>query len=228
MGFVVEPAPVASLPVACQEDRFPVRRIFCVGRNYADHAREMGHDPDREPPFFFTKPGYAVVADGADVPYPRETADLHHEIELVVAIGKPAESIDESEALDVVYGYAVGVDLTRRDLQAAAKKAGRPWDAAKGFDAGAPCGPINSVDRIGHPASGRIHLSVNGETRQDGDLNQMIWSVPESIAYLSRLFTLAPGDLIYTGTPAGVGAIERGDRIAGNVEGVGSVTFTLV
>ncbi len=224
--FVIDPPAVSVVPVA-DGGFFPVRRIFCVGRNYAEHAREMGHDPTREPPFFFTKPADALVISGADAAYPPATRDLHHEIELVVAIGREATGIEAATAFDHVWGYAAGIDLTRRDLQAEAKKAGRPWDMAKGFDASAPIGDLAPASRIGHPAQGRIELAVNGMTRQLGDIADMIWSVPEAIAYLSGLVTLMPGDLIFTGTPAGVAAIERGDTLEGAIAGVGSVTVTI-
>jgi fumarylpyruvate hydrolase len=224
--YVIDAPTQPVVPVA-DGGFFPVRRVFCVGRNYAEHAREMGHDPSREPPFFFTKPADALVIAGADAPYPPATSDLHHEIELVVAIGREATSIDAATALDHVWGYAAGIDLTRRDLQAEAKKAGRPWDMAKGFDASAPIGEIAPASRIGHPANGRIELAVNGTTRQLGDLADMIWSVPEAIAYLSGLVTLMPGDLIFTGTPAGVAAVQRGDRLEGAIAGVGTVAVTI-
>lgn len=207
---------------------FPVRRIFCVGRNYADHAREMGADPTREAPFYFTKPADAIVTGGADTPYPTETSDLHHEIELVVAIGTGGRSISEADALAHVYGYAVGIDLTRRDLQAVAKKAGRPWDMAKGFDASAPIGEIVPASRIGHPASARIALTVNGAPRQASDIAKMIWNIPETIANLSSLVALAPGDLIFTGTPEGVAAVVAGDLLEGAVDGVGTVRTRIV
>ena len=223
MEYVISPPPVPSLAVEGSHARFPVHRIYCVGRNYAEHAREMGGDPDREPPFFFAKPADAIVADGKDFPYPAQTKDVHHEMELVVALGQGGTNIAEASALDHVFGYAAGLDMTRRDLQAAAKKAGRPWDTAKGFDHAAPCGRIMPASRIGHPTSGAIWLKVNGELRQNSDLSQLIWKIPEVIAYLSTLFTLVPGDLIYTGTPAGVAAVQRGDSLEGGVDGVGTI-----
>lgn len=227
MTFVI-PAPTQpSVAVEGEEARFPVRRIFCVGRNYAAHAREMGNDPDREPPFFFTKPADAVVDTGASVPYPPETADFHYEIELIVAIAKGGTNIPVETALDHVFGYGVGIDLTRRDLQAVAKKMGRPWDWAKGFDLSAPCAPLHRAENIGHPAAGRIWLAVNGETRQDGDLTELIWPIPDVIASISRSMALQPGDLIYTGTPAGVGAVVAGDVITGGVAGVGEISLTI-
>jgi len=206
---------------------FPVRRIYCVGRNYAAHAREMGADPDREPPFFFMKPADAIVADGATTPYPPKTANLHHEIELVVAIGTGGRDIPVAGALDHVFGYAVGLDMTRRDLQNAAKKEGKPWDMGKGFDQSAPCSAIRTVADIGHPDKGAITVSVNGALRQTGDLSDLIWSVAETISYLSGLVELQPGDLIYTGTPEGVGPVVTGDVLTGAVEGVGTLTLTI-
>jgi fumarylpyruvate hydrolase len=218
--YVVVPPAMPSLPVDGETARFPVTRIFCVGRNYADHAREMGHDPDREPPFFFMKPATAIVADGGDAAYPTQTSDLHHEVELVVALGSGGRDVAAGDALDLVYGYGVGLDLTRRDLQGEAKKLGRPWETGKAFDQSAPCSTIVPVARCGHPAKGEIKLVVNGAVRQQGDLDQLIWDVPETIAYLSSLFALLPGDLIYTGTPAGVAAVKRGDVLASSVAGV--------
>lgn len=225
--FVISPPSIPFVPVQ-GGGRFPVRRIFCVGRNYADHAREMGHDPEREPPFFFTKPADALVVDGAETPYPPATSDLHHEIELVVAIGREGANIHDAAALDYVWGYAAGIDLTRRDLQAAAKKLARPWDMAKAFDHSAPIGDLAPASRIGHPAKGRIVLDVNATLRQESDISQMIWSVSDSIAFLSTLVTLMPGDLIFTGTPAGVAAVERGDLLEGAVHGVGTVRTRIV
>ncbi|HEY4201364.1 MAG TPA: fumarylacetoacetate hydrolase family protein [Devosiaceae bacterium] len=227
MSYVIAQPPVIAVPVD-GGGLFPVRRVYCVGRNYADHAREMGHDPNREPPFFFGKPADALVTDGADTPYPSITSDLHHEIELVVALGKGGADIRSDKALDCIYGYAVGIDLTRRDVQNEAKKLARPWDMAKGFDHSAPIGPIAAASRIGHPDKGAITLTVNGETRQDGDIAQLIWSVADSIAFLSTMVALAPGDLIFTGTPAGVAAVSRGDHLEGKVAGVGSVRTRIV
>lgn len=225
MAYAIDPPPVPAIPVAGTDTLFPVRRIWCVGRNYAEHAREMGHDPNREPPFFFAKPADAIVLSGATIPFPPATEDLHHEIELVVAIGKAGVAIDEAAALDHVFGYAVGLDMTRRDRQAEAKKLQRPWEIGKAFDQSCPITPIVPTSRIGHPAKGAIWLKVNGAIRQQGDLAQQIWSVPETIAYLSRLVALAPGDLIMTGTPAGVGAVKPGDRLEGHVDGVGDLTI---
>ena len=204
-----------------------MRRIFCVALNYAAHAREMGKEPDREPPFFFSKPADAIVADGSVIPYPSMTENLHHEIELVAAIGAGGADIAVERANDHVFGYAAGVDLTRRDLQTAARNQGRPWDLSKGFDRSAPIGAIRPVAAVGHPSRGRIELSVNGTTKQDGDLADMIWGVPEIIASLSAYVALAPGDLIFTGTPAGVGPLRPGDRVKGSVAGVGDISFSI-
>lgn len=216
-----------SVPVADANMMFPVRRIFCVGRNYAEHAREMGGD-GAEPPFFFTKPADAVVPIGADIAFPPRTANLHHEIELVIAIGKGGSAIARASALDHVFGYAVGNDLTRRDLQADAKAAGRPWDMAKGFDNSAVIGAIAAASRIGHPVTGRIWLSVNGSVRQDDDIASMIWPVDAIIAELSRYVALCPGDLIYSGTPAGVGRLVAGDLIEGGIDGIGVIANRIV
>ena len=207
------------------ELRFPVRRIFCVGRNYADHAREMGHDPDAEPPFFFTKPGDAIVEDGAAIPYPPATSDLHHEAELVAALRTGGADIAEADALSHVGFFAAGNDLTRRDLQAAAKAARRPWDMAKGFDASAVVGLLHPMDRV---PEGRIRCLVDGDLRQDAELAEMIWSVPAVIAFLSRLVTLAPGDLVMTGTPAGVGRIERGQTCRVEIDGLSPASVRIL
>jgi fumarylpyruvate hydrolase len=225
--FIFPPSPRPSVAIEGDTRRFPVRRIFCIALNYAAHAREMGKEPDREPPFFFTKPGDAVVADGSIIPYPSKTENFHHEIELVAAINKGGADIAAERALEHVFGYAAGVDLTRRDLQAAARDQGRPWDLSKGFDRSAPIGAIHPASVIGHPAEGRITLSVNGALRQEGDLADMIWGVPQIIAFLSAYVALAPGDLIFTGTPAGVGPIDPGDRVEGTVAGVGRVSFAI-
>ena len=219
-SYVITAPAQPSLAVADSQERFPIRRVFCVGRNYGAHAREMGSDPNREPPFFFTKPADAVVPASGAVPYPPATQDLHHEVELVVALGAGGSNIDPSDAMSLVWGYGVGLDLTRRDLQAVAKDAGRPWDMAKGFDASAPCSPLIPAAKLGHPQDARIWLEVNGELRQEGKLNEMIWPIADVIGHLSRLVTLAPGDLIYTGTPAGVAALKPGDRLRGGVDGV--------
>jgi len=214
-----------AIPVVGADALFPVRRILCVGRNYAAHRREMGGD-DRDPPFFFAKPADAVVPPGGAVPYPPATADLHHEIELVVALGGAGADVAVADALGLVFGYAVGVDLTRRDLQAAARAKAQPWEAAKGFDASAPISAIRPA--LGPTPQGRIRLSVNGGVRQDAVIVDMIWNVAEIIAEASKLWRLAPGDLIFTGTPEGVGALARGDAVEGEVDGVGSLRFTLV
>jgi fumarylpyruvate hydrolase len=225
--YVIPPPPLPSLAVRGSDRRFPVHRIYCVGRNYAAHAIEMGHDPDREPPFFFQKNPDNLLANG-DFPYPDKTEDLHFELELVVALKSGGKNIPVKRALDCVYGYAVGLDMTRRDLQGEAKKMGRPWEVGKAFDLSAPCSEIVPVTAIGHPQMGAVWLEVNGERRQNGDLNQMIWKVPEIIAYLSGLFTLAPGDLIFSGTPAGVGAARRGDTLHGGVDGVGDLRIAVM
>jgi fumarylpyruvate hydrolase len=225
--YVISPPAITSVPVA-GGGGFPVRRVVCVGRNYAEHAREMGSDPDREPPFFFMKPADALLVNDADMPYPPRSEQLHHEMELVVAIGEGGANIAEADALAHVWGYAAGLDMTRRDLQNAAKKEGKPWDMGKGFDHSAPIGLMVPAAKIGHPERGLIELRVNGRVRQTSDLSRMIWSVPETIAYLSGLVKLAPGDLIYTGTPENVAAVERGDLLEGTVEGVGSVRTRIV
>jgi fumarylpyruvate hydrolase len=227
MDYVIAAPPVVALPVEGDERQFPVRRVFCVGRNYAAHAREMGHNPEREPPFFFTKPADALVPGGGPIPYPPATEDLHHEVELVVALGKGGADIPEAEALDHVFGYAVGIDLTRRDLQAEAKKLARPWDMAKAFDRSAPLSALRAAARIGHPEDSRIRLEVNGKVRQESTLAHHIWSVAETISYLSGLVELAPGDLIFMGTPEGVAAVGRGDRLEASIEGVGELQVTI-
>ena len=228
MEYVIPVQATPSLAVEGARGRFPVHHIYCVGRNYAEHAREMGHDPEREPPFFFMKPADAVVTDGGDFAYPSHSTDVHHELELVVALGSGGAGVPAARALDLVYGYAVGLDMTRRDLQAEAKKMGRPWDTGKAFDGSAPCSSIRRASETGHPTKGAIWLEVNGVPRQRGDLSQLIWKIPEMIAYLSTLFTLAPGDLIFTGTPAGVGPVERGDVLRGAVDRVGTLTVRVV
>ncbi|EIC85182.1 fumarylacetoacetate hydrolase family protein [Serratia sp. M24T3] len=225
--FVIPAPEAASLAIDGQTARFPLRRVYCVGRNYSEHAREMGHDPDREPPFFFGKPADAVVPAQGEIPYPPLTADLHHEVELVVAISKGGKNIPAETALEHIWGYTVGVDLTRRDLQATAKKMGRPWDFAKGFDASAPTLPLIPVSKVGHPATGKIWLDINGVSRQVGDLSDQIWQVADVISYLSQAVELKPGDVIYTGTPSGVGAIQPGDTVSGGIEGIGKFSFTL-
>ena len=227
LAFVLTPPVPASVAVQGASARFAVRRIFCVGRNYAAHAREMGKDPDREPPFFFTKPADAVIDSGTRVPYPPETKNFHYEMELVVAIGTGGANITPERALDHVWGYGVGIDLTRRDLQAQAKDLGRPWDWAKGFDASAPIAPLRPVSAIGHPTRGRIWLAVNGTVKQSSDIDQMIWPVPDIIAICSQSMVLQPGDLIMTGTPENVGALQRGDVVTGGVDGVGEIDITI-
>jgi fumarylpyruvate hydrolase len=226
MEYAIDFGPQVTLPVAEGSKLFPVGRIYCVGRNYAEHAREMGHDPEREPPFFFMKPADAIVPNGATIPYPQITKDLHHEIEMVVAIGKGGADIAVDTALDHVFGYGVGLDMTRRDVQGEAKKMGRPWEMGKAFDNSAPCSALKPVSMVGHPAKGAIWLKVNGKTTQQGDLSELIWNIPETIAYLSKLVTLRAGDLIYSGTPAGVGPVNRGDRLEGHVDGVGDLSIS--
>jgi fumarylpyruvate hydrolase len=224
--FVFPPAAVPGVDIEGSGERFPVHRIYCVGRNYAEHTREMGGDPEREPPVFFTKPADAVVASNTTIPYPPRTSNLHHEIELVVAIGRAGRNIPREQAPEHVFGYAVGNDLTRRDLQHASKQKGLPWDTAKAFDHSAPIAAIRPATR-GHVAQGKIWLSVNGQLRQESDIKDMIWSVPEIIAELSTLFELKPGDLIFTGTPAGVGVLKPGDRIEGGIEGLAALRNTI-
>jgi fumarylpyruvate hydrolase len=228
MTKLVIPAPeIVSAPIEGTDARFPVRRVYCIGRNYAAHAIEMGHDPDREPPFFFQKNPDNLDFTG-EFPYPEQTSDVHHEIELVVVLSKGGRNIPIDKALDCVWGYAVGLDMTRRDLQGEAKKMGRPWEIGKAFERSGPMGPIVPASKTGHPAAGRITLKVNGNLKQEGDLNQLIWKIPEMISYLSDYFELKAGDVIMTGTPAGVGAVVRGDVMEGHVEGVGTLTVTVV
>lgn len=224
MAYVFQPKDPATVAVAESNDRIPVRRIFCVGRNYAAHAREMGKDPDRDPPFFFTKPADAVVESGETVAYPPETENFHYEAELVAVIGTGGTNIAEEDSLTHVWGYAVGNDLTRRDLQLKAREQGRPWDWGKAFDRSAVIGPVHPATRVGHPDKGSITLTINGETRQDADLSELIWSVPEIISILSHSIALEPGDLIMTGTPAGVGAMVPGDVCTVTIAGLGSIT----
>ena len=232
MSFVFEPEPQVAIPVAGSDQSFPVRRIYCVGRNYAAHAREMGGDPDREPPFFFCKPASSIVVvpTGATVelPYPSQTQDYQHEIELVVAIGRAGRDIAVDAALEHVWGYGVGLDMTRRDLQIKSRDKGRPWELGKAFDASAPIAPLHAVAQVGHPGTSAIWLDVDGVTRQRSTLDKMIWSVPEVISNLSGFFELRPGDLIYTGTPEGVGKLERGQRLHGGVEGLGELSLRVV
>jgi fumarylpyruvate hydrolase len=223
MNYVIEPPRPVSVAICNSDSRFPVRRVYCVGRNYAAHAREMGKDPTREPPFLFQKPADAVVSDGSLIDYPPQTKDFHHEIELVVAIGRGGFDITPAEATEHVLGYAVGIDLTRRDLQLAARDAGRPWEWGKSFDRSAPCSAIVLAEAIGHPTEGRIWLAVNDDVRQDADIRDLIWSVPEVIAFISRSMVLEAGDLIYTGTPAGVGPLVAGDKVSGGIAGIGTI-----
>ncbi|MBT4888914.1 MAG: fumarylacetoacetate hydrolase family protein [Rhodospirillales bacterium] len=227
MSFVIAQVPVPSVEVAGTDARFPVRRIYCIGRNYHAHRIEMGHD-DPEPPFFFSKAGDSLLPSGSNFPYPPQTENLHHEIELVVAMEKGGKDIAAEDALDCIYGYAVGIDMTRRDLQSYAKEHGRPWEAAKTFDHAAPISAIRPASEIGHPGSGRIWLAVNGEVKQDGDLDMQMWNVQEGISHLSKAFEVMPGDLIYTGTPAGVGKVIVGDVITGGIDGIGEIEITVV
>jgi fumarylpyruvate hydrolase len=219
--------PRPAVPVAGGDQAFPVHRIYCVGRNYAAHAAEMGHDPQRMDPVFFMKPADAIVESGATVAYPSRTENLQYEVELVVAIGEPGRDIPVEKALEHVFGYGVGIDLTRRDLQLAAKETRGTWDTAKGFDQSAPISALHRASEIGHPDSGRIWLGVNGEIRQNADLNELIWSVPEALAKLSTFFALTPGDLVFTGTPAGVGPLEIGDKITGGIDGIDEIEITI-
>jgi fumarylpyruvate hydrolase len=226
MSYVIPAITLPSVEVRGTRDRFPVRRIFCVGRNYAAHAREMGND-DREPPFFFTKPADAVVPSGSSVPYPLRTSNFHHEAELVVALGSGGANVPAAKASSLIFGYAVGVDLTRRDLQNDAKDNGRPWDTSKAFDRSAPIGAIRPVSVGGHIENARIWLTVNGKSKQDANISEMTWKVPEIISELSTLFELAAGDLIYTGTPAGVGPLSRGDAIEAGIDGLDKLTIRI-
>jgi fumarylpyruvate hydrolase len=227
MSHVVQAQDPVNLPIAGSDDQFPVRRIYCVDRNYRAHAIEMGADPDRDPPFFFMKPADAIVQNGAAIPYPPGTRNLHYEIELVVAIGGGGGDIAEADALGHVWGYGVGIDLTRRDIQNKAKEMGRPWDMGKGFDNSAPRTALRPASEIGHPADGKIWLKVNGETKQQSSIDLHIWSVPETISHLSGLVELRPGDLIYMGTPDGVGPVIAGDVIDGHIDGVGDLKITV-
>jgi len=224
--YVIQPAPQAVIAVSGTDKVFPVRRIWCVGRNYIEHIREMGQD-ERAPPFFFAKPADSIVPNGGTVPYPSLTKDMHHEVELVVALKSGGRNIPVAKANDCIYGYAVGIDLTRRDLQIASRDVKRPWEIGKAFDSSAPCGPLMPASKVGHPTKGKIVLKVNGQVRQDGDLNQMIWNVPETISKLSDMVALEPGDVIMTGTPSGVAATIAGDKIECEVEGVGKLTVTI-
>jgi fumarylpyruvate hydrolase len=224
--FVIAPPPQAAIAVQGSDKMFPVRRIWCVGRNYIEHIREMGQD-ERAPPFFFAKPADAIVPDGSTVPYPPLTNDMHHEVEMVVALKSGGSNIKPDKANDCIWGYGVGIDLTRRDLQIASREVKRPWEIGKAFDASAPCGPLAPASKIGHPSKGRIALKVNGTVKQDGDLEQMIWNVPETIWKLSEMVELAAGDIIMTGTPAGVGVLVPGDKVECEIAGVGSLSVTI-
>ncbi|WP_282610466.1 fumarylacetoacetate hydrolase family protein [Pelagibius sp. Alg239-R121] len=228
MKYVFSPPKQTTIPVRGSDEVFPVHRIYCVGRNYAAHAIEMGHDPDREPPFFFQKNPGNILLEGEDFPYPGKTSDVHHEIELAVALKSGGSDIPVEAALDCVFGYGVSLDMTRRDLQGQMKKLGRPWEIGKAFENSAPCSALIPAGDTGHPDHGAVWLKINDEVRQEGDLNQMIWKIPEMISYLSELFTLQAGDIILTGTPAGVGPVQRGDRLHGHVEGVGDLKITVV
>ena len=224
--FAIEVPPVVALPIAMNSALFPVRRVYCIGRNYAAHAIEMGHDPDREPPFFFQKNPNNLTSSGT-FPYPPQSEDVHHEVEVAVMLKSGGTDIAVGDALDHVFGYALSLDMTRRDLQGVQKKMGRPWEVGKAFEHSAPTGPIHPVSEVGHLDKGRIALTVNDEVRQEGDMNQMIWKVPEIIAYLSEYFELAAGDVILSGTPAGVGPVERGDTMIAEAEGLGSMTVSV-
>jgi len=226
--FIFEPAEPASLPIRGSDERFPVRRVYCVGRNYAAHTIEMGGDPDREEPFFFQKNPDNLVTGGADFPYPGKSSDVHHEIEMIVALHKGGVNIPLETALDHVWGYGVGLDMTRRDLQGQCKEKRHPWEIGKAFDYSVPASDLVPASEIGHPTDGAIWLKINGEMRQQGNLNQMIWKVPEMISYLSGLFTLAPGDLILSGTPSGVGPVKRGDQLEGHVDGLADLHCKVV
>lgn len=224
--YVITPPPQAAIAVAGTDKLFPVRRIWCVGRNYIEHIREMGQD-ERLPPFYFAKPADAVAPDGATIPYPSLTKDMHHEVELVVCLKSGGRNIPVAKANDTIYGYCVGIDLTRRDLQIASRDLKRPWEIGKSFDHSAPCGPIKPVGETGYLTSGKIVLKCNGKVRQDGDLNQLIWNVPEIISNLSEMVELAAGDIIMTGTPAGVAATVAGDKLECEIEKVGKLTVTI-
>ena len=224
--YVIDTPEIVALPIVETDDVFPVRRIYCIGRNYAAHAIEMGHDPNREPPFFFQKNANNLDASGS-FPYPPHSSDVHHESEMYVALKSGGTNISVEDALDHVYGYGLSFDMTRRDLQGEMKKMGRPWEIGKAFERSAPCGPIYPVSAVGHPSDGQLTLTVNGETRQEGNLNQMIWKVPEMISYLSEYFELAAGDVIQSGTPAGVGPVERGDVMVLSIDGFDDLTVNV-
>lgn len=224
---IVFDLPLQTIAATSDGQSFPVRRVFCIGRNYAAHAREMGQDPDRDPPFFFTKWAETVVPSGTTIAYPTETGNFHYEAELVVAIGKGGRSIGGNDARSHIYGYATGLDMTRRDLQLEAREKGRPWDTGKNVEQSSPLGLIHPAAGVGHLQSGRIMLTVNGETKQEADLADMIWDVPEILAYVSRFYRLEPGDLIYTGTPANVGAVEKGDAIVVSIAGLSDCSIVI-
>jgi len=227
MNFVIPPPPVASVEVIGTNERFPVRRIYCIGRNYLAHIREMGND-ERNPPFFFQKPSDALVPNGGEFLYPTQSDNVHHEIELVIAIAKGGKNIAVEDALEHVYGYSLGIDMTRRDLQNNAKTEGKPWESAKSFDHSAPIAPIRPVSEIGHPDAARIWLAVNGKIRQDSNLNMQIWNVQEGISHLSNLYEVMPGDLIFTGTPDGVGPVIYGDVMTGGIDGIGQIKISVI
>ena len=226
-NYVINPPQTVALPIVGSDDLFPVRRVYCIGRNYAAHAIEMGHDPDREPPFFFQKNPDNLDPSGS-FPYPPQSNDVHHEAEIYVALASGGSNIAVEDALSHVYGYGLSLDMTRRDLQGQMKKMGRPWEIGKAFERSAPCGPIHPTSLVGHPSEGRLTLTVNGDMRQTGHLNQMIWKIPEMIAYLSEYFTLAPGDIIQSGTPAGVGPVEKGDVMVMRADQLGELTVNVV
>nr|WP_114284897.1 fumarylacetoacetate hydrolase family protein [Candidatus Halocynthiibacter alkanivorans] len=228
MQFIFPPQEQTVLPIRGSDEVFPVNRVYCVGRNYAAHAIEMGHDPNKEPPFFFQKNPDNLLVEGEGFPYPAMTQDVHHEIEMAVALKSGGNNIAVADALDCVFGYSVSLDMTRRDLQAQMKKAGRPWEIGKAFEHSAPCGALVPASEIGHPDSGAVWLKINGEMRQEGDLNQLLWKIPEMISYLSDLFTLKAGDVILTGTPSGVGPVQRGDKMHGHVAGVGDLRVDVI
>jgi len=226
-SYAIETPPVVAIPVAGQDVLFPVRRVYCIGRNYAAHAIEMGHDPNREDPFFFQKNPDNLDPSG-EFPYPPKSEDVHHEAEMAVALKSGGANIPLDQALDHVFGYALALDMTRRDLQGVAKKMGRPWEIGKAFERSVPIGPLHRVDEVGHLDQGRVELKINGDIRQEGDLNQMIWKVPEMISYLSEYFTLAPGDIILSGTPSGVGPVRKGDEIELSIEGLGAMVVRVI
>ncbi len=227
MNTVFDTPPPILAPTLTEDTFYPVGRIICIGRNYAAHAREMGRDPNRDPPFFFTKWAQTLASDGATIAYPPETSNFHFEAELVIAIGKKGRRIAEANALEHVYGYATGLDMTRRDVQLAARDQGRPWDAGKNVEQSSPLGVIHPASESGHPSSGFIRLTVNGETKQNADLRELIWSIPEIISYVSKFYRLEPGDLIYSGTPAGVGPVKPGDQLVVSIEGLSDLRITI-